>query len=382
MRRPLVVIVLVDALGWEVARRHAFAPAVLPGRSRLGTVLGYSSAAIPSLVTGRPPAEHGLWSMYRRARAGDDVFAALGVLRRLPPLPHALEWRLRRLVRRALDRSGRVGGYYDLYEIPLRELPRFTLAAPSDPYVPGGVPGSETLFDRMHAEGVRWRAWTWRTEEARNVRELMDALGGDDDVLFLYTAELDAMMHRLGVEAEPVGRRLRVWEDRLERIVTQAHRAGRDPRVVLLSDHGMTPVHRTVDVAALVAARGVRRRRDDAWFLDSTMVRLWGRPAFAEAVGEALREADAGDLLDDATLERWGCRFPDGAYGESVVLARPGILIVPSYMGSTPVAAMHGYDPDDVHSPGVFMTNVDASPPPSILDVRDWLLERIREARS
>ncbi len=381
MSRPVVIVVLVDALGWEVARRHAFAPRALPQRAPLDTVLGYSSAAIPSLLTGQPPSAHGCWSMYRRAR-GDSPFGALRVLRVLPPLPHALEWRLRRVVRRVLDRRGAIRGYYDLYEIPLRELSRFALATPADPWEPGGVPGCESLFDRMEHDGVRWKAWTWRTDEAENVEALVAALSGDHDVLVLYTAELDARMHRVGVADESVGESLRRWDERLSRIEEAAREAGRDPRMVLLSDHGMTQVERTVDVEACLAARGIRRPHDAAWFLDSTMVRMWGNGEFAAAVGAALGDEGVADLLDDDALERFGCRFPDGAYGEWIVLARPGVLFVPSFMGSRPVAAMHGYDPGDAHSPGVFMTNVDATAPRSILGVRDWLLARIAEARS
>ncbi|MCC6650464.1 MAG: hypothetical protein IT348_04880, partial [Candidatus Eisenbacteria bacterium] len=31
-------------------------------------------------------------------------------------------------------------------------------------------------------------------------------------------------------------------------------------------------------------------------------------------------------------------------YGDDIFLLRPGALLVPSFMGSRPVAAMHGYD--------------------------------------
>ena len=52
MGKSLVVVFLVDALGWEVVRKFRFCEGVLAHRSALGTVLGYSSAAIPSLFSG------------------------------------------------------------------------------------------------------------------------------------------------------------------------------------------------------------------------------------------------------------------------------------------------------------------------------------------
>ena len=36
---------------------------------------------------------------------------------------------------------------------------------------------------------------------------------------------------------------------------------------------------------------------------------------------------------------------PGHDYGESIYLLAPGRLMVPSFMGSRPVQAMHGYDP-------------------------------------
>ena len=44
------IVLLIDALGWEIAEHFGFATTLLPRRRALGTVLGYSSAAIPSLL--------------------------------------------------------------------------------------------------------------------------------------------------------------------------------------------------------------------------------------------------------------------------------------------------------------------------------------------
>jgi hypothetical protein len=61
-----------------------------------------------------------------------------------------------------------------------------------------------------------------------------------------------------------------------------------------------------------------------------------------------------------------------------IFLLSPGGLIVPSFMGREAIHAMHGYDPNDPFSKGCFMTNDDnAALPSSILDLKDYLLERI-----
>ena len=76
--KPVLVVVLVDALGWTLAGEDAtFAPA-LPERRPLATVLGFSSGALPTAFTGASAREHGRWLMYRRAPAGGGVFRDLG----------------------------------------------------------------------------------------------------------------------------------------------------------------------------------------------------------------------------------------------------------------------------------------------------------------
>src|SRR5512134_3785823 len=100
MRRHVTLVFLIDALGWEIAEHFGFGRDRFVTRASLGTVLGYSSAAIPSLLSGATPAEHGSWAMFRRAGNG-GVFASLGWI---PPLPHAIDWRARRWIRRQVDR--------------------------------------------------------------------------------------------------------------------------------------------------------------------------------------------------------------------------------------------------------------------------------------
>ena len=50
------IFVLMDALGWEWIKEHPFLKEVAPYRRPLDSVLGFSTAAIPSILTGRFPA--------------------------------------------------------------------------------------------------------------------------------------------------------------------------------------------------------------------------------------------------------------------------------------------------------------------------------------
>jgi hypothetical protein len=366
---------LIDALGWEVVERFEFCSELLERRAALGSVFGYSSAAIPSLLSGSTPSQHGAWAMWRRAMAGRSPF---GYLRFVPRLPNPLEWRVRRLVRRITDRGARIQGYYDLYEIPVHLLSHFDVAQHQDPYQPGGL-SRETIFDRFGTEGVAYRMWYYKTPEADNMRALLDSVSGDAEVLFLYTAELDALMHVAGVFDTAVEKKLRGYERFIGSIFQHARRAGRELRLYLLSDHGMTDVHASFDIWGALEAAGFSLGRDYLAFFDSTMVRLWRNEPVRGAVAGLLSEAGAGREVPRDELSAYGCLFEDGSYGDTVFVANPGVMFVPSFMGRTQLAAMHGYEPDDPYSKGCFLTNdPEGDLPASILDVKRFLLGRLQ----
>ncbi len=366
MNRPVVFVFLIDALGWEIAEHFSFASGLLSRRGALGTVLGYSSAAIPSLLSGAAPEEHGSWSMFRRAgREGSFAF-----LRGVSRVPHALDWRARRWIRRLVDRRGTVKAYYDLYEIPIHLLQHFDVAQKGNPFDPGGL-GVETVFDWMGTQGIRYRLWDHRGDEARNFEEALSSIDGGPDVVFVYTAELDALMHRVGIFHESVGARLRRYEDFIAAMRDAGARGGRTVRTVVLSDHGMTDVTGTADVWGELERSGLRVGRDYVAFFDSTMARFWGGGAAIEVASRAF--AGRGRRLADDELAGLGCLFPGREYGEDVFLADPGVLIVPSFMGSRAIAAMHGYHPADRFSAGCFLSDTDLAAPASILGFKEHL---------
>jgi hypothetical protein len=366
MARPVVLVFLVDALGWEIVERFGFGRGRFGVRAPLETVLGYSSAAIPSLLSGTTPSEHGSWSMYKRA-AADGAFS---FMRHVPRLPGAIEWRARRFVRRVADARAGATTYYSLYEIPLHLLSHFDLGQKGDPFQPGGL-ARETVFDWMQRTGVRYRLWYYRTAEEENFANAEAALAEDLDVIFVYTAELDALMHRVGIFHESVAARLSRYDAFLERMQSRAQREGVALSIVLLSDHGMTDVARVVDPWGALERAGLRGGRDYLAFFDSTMVRVWGSGRALATVTDAM--AGAGRVLSDDELRVLGCFFPQREYGDAVVLADPGVLIVPSFMGASAIAAMHGYHPGDAFSRGCFMSNVSAAAPASLLGFSSYV---------
>ncbi len=374
MGRPVTLVFLIDALGWEIAERFSFGRGAFPERASLGTVLGYSSAAIPSLLSGTTPGEHGSWSMFKRA----DEHGAFAFMSRMPRVPHAIEWRARHWVRRVAERRSPMSTYYSLYEVPLHLLSRFDLGHKDDAFQPGGL-ATETVFDWMSREGVRYRLWYYRTAEEENFSAATEALRSDADVLFVYTAELDALMHRVGIFHESVSARLNRYASFLSAMRSRARIEDVSLTTIVLSDHGMTDVTAVVDPWGTMTRRGKQLGRDYLAFFDSTMVRAWGNDDIVARVRDAL--GAHGRVLTDDELRAYGCWFPAREYGHAIGLVDPGVLIVPSFMGARPIAAMHGYDPNDRYSKGCFMSDAGGTIPSSLLGFKDYFVSVVRSQR-
>lgn len=337
-----MVVLLVDALGWELASGTPGFAAGLACRRRLETILGFSSGALPTLFTGATPAEHGRWLMYRR-RSGDSPFRGFEWLRFLPRKVRESGRLSRRLTRLVAGRG--VRGYFHLYDVPRPLLARFDLPERADVFAPGGLP-VDSLWDSLARRGVAWQGWNWRTPEAGNFAALERRVAeGDERLLFCYTADLDALLHREGSHGAGVRARLERYDALLARLVAAARGRGDDLWIYLLSDHGMVDVEGTLDVSGALDGLSFRWPADYLVFLDSTMARFWWNGEAARAaVHECLDRLGGGRWLDRPALALAGAPG-DAGWGDEVFLVDPGRLIVPSFMGRGALAGMHGYDP-------------------------------------
>jgi predicted AlkP superfamily pyrophosphatase or phosphodiesterase len=352
--RKTTIVILIDALGFSLAERHGFRPADLPARARLRTVLGFSQAALATIFTGVMPDRHGLWMMYSFARDGSPF----AWLRFVPRRVSARRLWLRRLIRWSLARVSGVRGYYSLYDVPRGVLPSLDIPAREDMFAPRGGGGAPSVFDRLEKDRAPRMVWDYRTEEARAFDELEEAVGEKTASFYLlYTAGLDSDLHRYGTMAPRIGERLAWYRDRIARVCAAARNAG-GARIVVLGDHGMCDVTAHIDVMGSVEAIGFEMPGEYVPFYDSTMARFKIKSSRARAaLEELLSDYPGGRILSPEETKGLGVAFPDGRFGDLIYLADPGVMILPSYMGSDRVAAMHGYHPDTEGMYSVLFSN-------------------------
>jgi len=357
MKPSLDLFVFSDALGWELGEAYSFGRSWLPNRMPCRTLLGYSCTCDPTILTGVQPDSHRHFSFFVKAK-GASPFASL---RYLAVLPHRIagHHRVRNRVSRLFAKKLGYTGYFQLYSVPFARLPYLDYTEKMDIYEPGGIiGGQETFFEEWKRSGLKWMRSDWRKGDTRNLAELETAVEeGTIELAYLFTAGLDALMHRHGTTNEAVEGAFNQLDKRLEQILTKAQSRYGSVRVRVFSDHGMTDVVNSCDTLRHWEKLGFRYGRDYVAAWDSTMARFWFHDDSVRTEALAWLGAQSeGDLLSEDFLRREHCWFEDQVYGEAFFLLKPGNLFVPSFMNMGFVAGMHGYTPEDSRSTAAFFS--------------------------
>lgn len=357
MKAVLPLFVFIDACGWEIIKDDPFCNSVAPNRRRLESVFGYSSACVPSILSGRWPDEHRNWCYF----VYDPKRSPFKVLKPLQWLPKAIT--SRRIVRRWLSKLVKVQlkfrGYFDLYNIPFNHISLFDFTEKKSPLRPGGMNRGTNISDFLATSDIAHHVSDpTRTETENFDAVLADVKTGRIDFAFVYWPDLDGLLHRAGNQSPEISPKLRGYEERLRWLLDVAHEQYEEVRLYVFSDHGMANCDTLFDLKARIEPLPLEFGKDYVVVYDSTMSRFWffnKRARFL--VTEALRTISEGKIVPDAELERLHCLFPDRYFGELIFLMREGVLIVPSHMGERPIRAMHGYHPEEKHSYAALLTN-------------------------
>lgn len=357
MKRVLPLFVFIDACGWEIIKDLPFAKSFAPNRRRLTSVFGYSSACVPSIVSGAWPEEHRNWSyfVYDPARS---PFKALRSLRFLPSAVTSRR-RVRRYLSKMVKARMKFRGYFDLYNIPFRHISLFDFTEKKSPLKPGGMNRGANIFDFLEARGIAYHVSDPARGEVRNLAAVSQDIQREAiDFAFVYLPDLDGLLHMAGNDSPRIFEKLRWYDEQLTKLLELAQRHYEEVRLYVFSDHGMANCDRIIDLKSKIDALPITMPEDYAVVYDSTMARFWFFDDKArEMVVDALNKVPEGRVLGDDELKSMGTFFPDRYFGELIFLLREGTLIVPSFMGERPIRAMHGYHPSEPQSYAALLTN-------------------------
>ena len=201
----------------------------MPYRTSLQTVLGFSSGAIPTILTGLMPERHGHWNLFYY----DPQNSPFWWLKAFNWLPNRLlDNRYGRKILKELGR--RVLGLGPTFEccVSPRLLPYFNFSERRDIYAPKGIENAPSLFDELEREGRSYRVYTYHqcsdAEILRRARR--DIAESDATLFFLYLCEVDGFLHMHCKEPEAIDQKLQWYDGQLREVFAVARK--RDPEAL------------------------------------------------------------------------------------------------------------------------------------------------------
>ena len=357
-KKPSVALFFfIDAFGWEVYQRNRFFLAGLVKDSkRLETILGYSSACDPSIISGLLPCEHRMWSSFYYS----PKTCPYRWLRFLRVLPSAIfdRGRVRYWMSQWIKRLHGFTGYFMIYSVPFRLLPYFDYSEKRSIWREGLLRG-KTIFNRLDERRIPYYVHASGTSDEARLTTLRGELSrGAVDFAYVSLGRLDALMHRVGNAGPEVTELLRWYDQQIRETIAAAEASYEQVSWYVFTDHGMHNTTGGHDLIADVERLGLAYGKDYVAFYDATMGRFWTLNERARAaLTDLLGNHPKGRLIPDDELKALGVYFDDHMYGDLIFLMNSGVQVVPSYMGGIRMAGLHGFYPHDADSYASMLSN-------------------------
>ena len=169
---------------------------------------------------------------------------------------------------------------------------------------------------------------------------------------FLAMADLDHIMHKYGMKTREYYEEIDNVDKKLLHLWNILKDRNNSPELLLMSDHGMTPVDERVDFQIEKFVSGYQK--DYFYFVDATMTRIWilNKDKYAEIENWISNESNIpGKILDKAERDRWGISSKE--FGDIIILLNDGKMFIPNFIGDLGCEAMHGYLPTEPSQLGI-----------------------------
>lgn len=339
MSRNTVLIVFIDAFGPDQLARFDEFFSFLPYRKSLHGILGYSSGALPTILTGQTPNMHGRMCLFSARKEGEtSILRPMKWLGLLPKVVHERS-KVRRVAEKILKTSAKLEGYVALHKVPPELFEWLDMPEREDMFQADQIGGVPTFLAEARKAGLSVYAAPWQLPEEQRWIHSFEALSQQKpDLAFLYATTLDGVMHREGPNGFTAPDAAEIIANNINRAREIMASDGSTLTSLVIGDHGMAEVDKVFDPRKMLARVGTMKL-----FVDSTMIRAWGTDQeLSRLRNEVETENWPGTWLQDEDLA--SRKVPkDYVFGRAIFLLNEGGIYAPSFLGGR-VAGMHGYD--------------------------------------
>ena len=368
--KTIEIFLFIDALGWKIVNDHNFLAELLPCRRKIDMQFGYSSSAIPTILSGKTPAAHGHLGLFRFAPETSPFKAFSRLACFFKPEKFWNRGRVRHHLSKLLKKIYGFTGYFQLYRMPVWKLKFVDYCEKRDLFIAGGMENIANLHDTLSKKGVDFHISDWHLSDNENYSAAEKAIEDGKNFLFVYTASLDGVLHDNISNAAAVKAKLDEIKIKIESLYRKAQLFAGTVHFTVFSDHGMTPLTGTADVMTRIEQSGMVFGEDYGACFDSTMARFHFLKAGAKERITRIMKEFPGHFLSVDEEKKYRIYRADRLFGDAIFLLDAGIQLAPSDMGGKPLNGMHGFAPENEHSFAAILSNTEL--PENIEHVADY----------
>lgn len=375
--KTIEIFLFIDALGWKIVNDHHFMENLFPHRKKTMMQFGYSSSAIPTILSGKTPAEHGHLGLFRFAPDASPFKTFSRFAWFFKPARLWNRGRVRHHLSKILKKLYGFTGYFQLYRMPIWKLKFVDYCEKRDLFLSGGMEDIANLHDTLSRMNVDFHISDWHFSDDKNYLAAENAIESGKNFLFVYTASFDGVLHDKVGDFTAVQSKLDDIQMQIEHLYAKALEYAENVHFTVFSDHGMTPLAGTVDVMRKIDQSGLIFGKDYGACYDSTMARFYYLNENSKGVITEIMKEFPGHFLTVEEEKKYGIYRADRAFGDAIFLLDAGLQIVPSDMGEKPLNGMHGFIPEDEHSHAVILSNtIVPEKVERVADYFDLMIER------
>ena len=376
--KTIEIFLFIDALGWKIVNDHGFLTELLPHRRKIEMQFGYSSSAIPTILSGKTPAEHGHLGLFRFA-PDTSPFRKLSRFSWIfKPESFWNRGRVRHHLSKLLKKIYGFTGYFQLYRMPIWKLAYMDYCEKQDLFVAGGMGDTPNLYDTLSMKKVAFHISDWHLSDSENYIAAEKAIEDGKNFLFVYTAGFDGVLHDKVGDFAAVQNKLDEIKKQIVHLYAKASEYAGEVHFTVISDHGMTPLAGTVDIMSKIAQSELIFGKDYGACYDSTMARFYYLSEKSESVIAEIMKNFPGHFLSEDEEKKYGIYRSDRAFGNGIFLLDAGMQIAPSDMGGKALNGMHGFAPENEHSFAAILS--DTALPEAVQHVADYFNLMIERA--
>ena len=136
--KKIKITMFIDALGWEIVNNYGFMPK-LEFRNKVQMQFGYSSTALPTILSGKQPSVHNHFTLFKFNLKNSPFKNVFTNALELFPKKIESNWRVRNRLSKVLKKQLGWTGYFQLYSLPIQKLKKLDVAEKKDIFKAGGL---------------------------------------------------------------------------------------------------------------------------------------------------------------------------------------------------------------------------------------------------